>query len=130
MGSLRLSASDGMRLQFTAVSRCDVATPVIYSRGTPRPGLEYSLTAHWELLSASDGLLVASGVLDVYDIAGTDVDAFSRMRVVVDYTTADFDRMRCEKILRDICDDLRVANRRWVDMLLGLPPLGGQAAVR
>jgi len=116
--SVQIAASDGLRLQFTRVPRCTGVPNVVYSQGKPRPGWEYNMSARWELLTISDGSLNASGMLDIFDVAGTDADAFSRMHIIVDYVSPDSEKSRCEKLVHDVADDLRIAIRRWADLLM------------
>ena len=119
---LQIAASDGLRLQFTQVTHCIGTATLLYSRGQakPRPGYEYNLSARWELLTTVDDTLNASGMIELFDIADTESDTFSRMHVSVDYISADTERSRCEKLVHDVVDDLRVAIRRWSEMLARL----------
>lgn len=117
VSTLRMAVSDGLNLQFTSVSRCDGVATLIYSRGRAKPGYEYQLVAKWELVSTADNSLSASGSVELYDIADSDSDVFARMKVTVEYTVGGVDRGRCEKVVRDTSDDLRMAIRTWAEML-------------
>ena len=117
VATIRMAASDGLILNFVSVARCEGVATLIYSRGRARPGYEYNLAARWELRHTADSSLSASGLLELYDIADSESDVFSRLRVTVDVTAAGVDKLRCEKIVRDASDDLRSAIRTWAEML-------------
>jgi hypothetical protein len=117
VSTIRMAASDGLVLNIVAVTRCEGAATLIYSRGRAKPGYEYNLAAKWELVHTSDAALSAAGLLELYDIADSESDVFSRLRVAVDFTAAGVEKSRCEKIVRDASDDLRSAIRTWAEML-------------
>lgn len=117
VSTVRMAASDGLQLSIVEVQRCEGVATVIYSRGRARPGYEYNLSARWELVNTVDATLAASGGVELYDIADSDSDVFSRMKVGVGYAAPGVDKTRSEKVVRDAADDLRLAIRTWAEML-------------